>query len=208
LRVLLTGFGPFGEHEVNASIVAARRVAERGVAGLDVEVVELPVEREAADRILFETLHSVRPDALVMFGIDERASDIHVERIAINLDDYRIPDNSGAQPRDTAIEPTGPPAYFSTLPVRAIADRLAEEGIASRISNSAGTYLCNHVFYSALHRIVSDGLECRGGFVHIPQMSEVAGLESPSMPLDEIIAAIESILHTLQRSGNRELASS
>ena len=197
MRVLLTGFGPFGEHEVNASIVAARRVAAEGVAGLEVEVVELPVAREEADAILFEAMSTLRPDALVMLGINERSSEIQVERIAINVDDYRVPDNAGAQPRDLAIAEEGPPAYFSTLPVRSMADALGAEGIPCCVSNSAGTYLCNHVFYSALHRLASSGAECSAGFVHIPQMSEVATPDSPSMPLKGIVAAVRSILKTV-----------
>ena len=199
MRVLLTAFGPFGEHEVNASIVAARRVAAEGMPGLEVEVVELPVARDDADAMLLESLTATRPDALVMLGINERSSEIHVERIAINVDDYRIPDNRGAQPRDSAIVEDGPAAYFSTLPVRAMVDNLQAAGIDACVSNSAGTYLCNHVFYLALHQLGVEETPCRAGFVHVPQMSGAAAPDAPSMPLDEIVAGVKSILSTVSR---------
>lgn len=194
MKVLLTAFGPFGAHSVNGSLEAARRLAAEGVHGVDLEVVELPVARGAADRALLEALERVRPDALVMTGINERASAIQAERVAINVDDFRIPDNAGEQPCDEPVVDGGPPAYFSTLPVRRIVSALGREGVPAELSNSAGTYLCNHVFYLARHAIEAEGAPCAAGFVHVPQMREAASPDAPSLPLETIVSGLRIVV--------------
>ena len=189
-RLLLSAFGPFGEHAVNASAEVARRLWEEGVEGCDLVKIELPtVRRESAD-LLLHAFDRVRPDVVVMLGIAAERDEITPERVAINVDDYAIPDNAGNQPVDEAVVAGAPAAYLATLPVKRIVAALADANIPSRVSNSAGTYLCNHVSYAMLHHIERSGAPCRAGFIHLPQMSEVVPEGAPSMPFAMLVVGV------------------
>src|SRR6185369_12624770 len=181
-RLLVSSFGPFGPHAVNASAEVARRLWEEGVEGADLVTVELPVVRFEASRLLVEAFDRVRPDVAVMLGIAHKRTAITPERVAINVDDYRIVDNAGNQPADEPIVPGGPVAYFATLPLKRIVAAITAEGIAAEVSNSAGTYICNHVSYALLDHVERTGAPCRAGFLHMPQMREAVEPEAPSMP--------------------------
>lgn len=130
---------------------------------------------------------------------------IRVESVAINLDDARIPDNAGAQPIDEPIAPGGPAAYFGALPVKAAVAAIVERGIPARVSHSAGTFVCNHVFY-LLMRALASRPGVRGGFVHVPYASEAVAPTTPSLPLDAIADALEVIVRTsLSRSDDTRI---
>jgi pyroglutamyl-peptidase len=189
-RLLVSSFGAFGPHTVNASAEVARRLWEEGVEGADLVTIELPVVRFEASRLLVEAFDRVRPDVAVMLGIAKSRTAITPERVAINVDDYRIVDNAGNQPADEPIVPGGPAAYFATLPLKPIVAALTAEGIAAEVSNSAGTYLCNHVSYVLLDHIERTGAPCRAGFVHMPQMREAAEPEMPSMPFADLVRGV------------------
>jgi pyroglutamyl-peptidase len=197
MRILLSSFEPFGEHAVNASAEVARRLAASGVAGAELTVVELPVVRGESARALVEAFERVRPDAAVVLGIAEKRGAITPERVAINVDDYRIPDNAGNAPVDEPVVLGGPAAYFSTLPVKAIVRVLTAADIPAEVSNSAGTYLCNHVFYALLHHVAESGAASRVGFVHIPQMREAGEEGLPSLPLDVLVRGVTLTLETV-----------
>lgn len=167
MDVLLTGFGPFGENRVNPSQLVIERLGG----------VILPVSAERTPRALGAAVEQRGPDAVLMLGLAERREEIQIERLAVNLLDFRLPDNDGKQPVDQPIEPDGPPAYFSNVPVKAIVAAWQEAGIPGSLSNSAGTFCCNQALYVALHR----GL--RAGFVHVPPLSKVS--------LDVMIRAVE-----------------
>ena len=199
MRILLTAFEPFGEHAANASLEASARVAAEGVAGVELHLLVLPVVRGAADVALFDALDRVRPDALVMTGINEHAASIRPERVAINVDDFRIPDNAGYKACDEPVVDDGPAAYFSTLPLPPIMAELEREELQAELSNTAGTYICNHVFYAARHRIEIAGLACRAGFVHLPQMREAAAEDKPSLPLDDIVRGLRAVVAAVAR---------
>ncbi|HQR40177.1 MAG TPA: pyroglutamyl-peptidase I [Blastocatellia bacterium] len=200
-RLLLSGFGPFGEHSVNASAEVARRIWEEGLEGCDLVKIELPTVRGESADMLVHAFDRVSPDFVVMLGIAGDRDEITPERVAINVDDYRIPDNAGNQPVDEPVIAGAPAAYLSTLPVKRIVAALSASGLPSRVSNSAGTYLCNHVSYAMLHHIERSGAPCRAGFIHIPQMSEAVPEGSPSMPFSTLVVgvtiAIQAILGQL-----------
>jgi pyroglutamyl-peptidase len=161
-RLLLTGFEPFDGDTINPSLEVIHALAAR------VSVAELPVDREKAVEIALAAIEVHNPGVLIMLGLSTGRSHICVERIAINVDDFRIPDNAGNQPRGEAIFEGGPAAYFSTLPIYAIRDRLAEAHIPAVISNTAGTYLCNRVFYSVMRHLAVSNAPMIAGFIHLP----------------------------------------
>lgn len=167
-RLLLSAFDAFGTHTTNLSSVVARRIWEEGIDGVDLAAIELPTIRGVASSRLIDAFGQTRPDVVVMLGIADKRDEITPERIAINVDDYRIADNAGNQPVDEPVVAGGPAAYLATLPIKRIVARLREADIPSSVSNSAGTFLCNHVSYSMLHHVERTGIPCRAGFIHIP----------------------------------------
>lgn len=167
-RLLLSAFDAFGSHATNLSSVVARRVWEEGVEGIDLAAIELPTIRHVASSRLVDAFDQTRPDIVIMLGITEAQGQITPERVAINVDDYRIADNAGNQPVDEPVVPGGPVGYLATLPVKRIVERLRAASIPASVSNSAGTFLCNHVSYAMLHHIERSGAPCRAGFIHLP----------------------------------------
>jgi pyroglutamyl-peptidase len=181
-RVMLTAFEPFEGETINPSLESARQMAGVEFPGALLRVLELPVERHVATGIALEALGEIQPDIVVMLGVAIARFRITPERVAINVDDFRIPDNAGNQPLGEPIVAGGPVGYFSTLPVRPIVDRLLKAGIPSAISNSAGTYLCNRLFYSVMHYISTRGLSTAAGFIHVPYQHEMALARYPDVP--------------------------
>ncbi len=166
-NVLLTGFAAFGGDAVNPSWQAVSRLHGRQVAGHRVVARELPTEFGTALRALRAALHEVRPALVLCVGLASTRSRIGLERIAINVDDARIPDNAGRQPVDVPVVPDGPAAYFATLPIKAMLAALRGAGIDAEVSQTAGTFVCNHVFYGLMHALRRTPA-VRGGFIHVP----------------------------------------
>lgn len=169
--VLLTGFAPFDGAATNESWEAVREAIPVLVArGIDAEGVELPVQFGAASELLAEAVRSLRPRLVIAVGLAAGRTAITPERVAINIRDARIPDNAGASPVDEPVVPGGPVGHFSTLPIKAIVAALAADGVPAAVSQTAGTYVCNDVFYSLQHLLATDPelAEVRGGFVHVP----------------------------------------
>lgn len=164
MTVLLTGFEPFDGAATNSSWEAVRRV-DGVITGL------LPVEFGRASEVLADLIAEHRPDVVIAVGLADGRTSITPERIAVNIADARIPDNAGNQPREQPIEPDGPAAYFSGLPVRAIADAITAAGIPSKVSLSAGAFVCNAVMYRLLAS-VEPGI--RAGFIHVPSESDMS----------------------------------
>jgi pyroglutamyl-peptidase len=191
MRILLTGFEPFGGHAENPSMAVVRALASRnGVIGR-----VLPVVYADAGRIIRELIETERPDAVMSLGLCVRSSSIQLERIAINLCDDCVGDNAGDSAKGRLIEPVGPAAYFSTLPLTAMHAALSERGMPVAWSNHAGTYVCNHVFYTARHAIEHLGGAGNGalpcGFVHVPPVSD-GGVGLP-MLIDAIDTCLDVI---------------
>lgn len=192
-KLLLTTFEPFAGEAINPSAEAARQI--EGVAFPDalITVVELPVDRYRGVDIALELIRSGHPDIVIMLGEAGRRYRINPERVAINIDDFRIPDNTGNQPTDEPIIEGGPAGYFSTLPIRAITDRIKTAHIPAAISNTAGTYLCNRLFYSVMHFINVERLPINAGFIHLPYLHEQAinkDSDVPSLSRESIVEAV------------------
>ena len=187
---MLTGFEAFGGQPINPSALAVTELAGEMIANCRVETRVLPCTFDGAIAMLDEEIRSLSPALVICVGQASGSDSIAVERIAINLDDASSPDNLGCQPRDTPICEEGPAAYWGTLPTRRIVDALTREGIKARLSQDAGTFVCNHVFYG-LMRIVEQRREVRAGFIHVPLLPEqVAENQLPSMSLSTIVRAI------------------
>jgi pyroglutamyl-peptidase len=181
-KLLLTAFEPFAGESINPSIEAARQMEKIDFADTVVQVAELPVDRFRAVDMILELIRSVQPDIVMMLGEAGGRYRVNPERVAINVDDFRIADNVGNQPRDEPIVEGGPVAYFSTLPIRAITDRIIKAHIPAAISNSAGSYLCNRLFYSVMHAIDIDRLPVIAGFIHLPHVHDQAMSKHPDVP--------------------------
>ncbi|MFI8776876.1 pyroglutamyl-peptidase I [Brachybacterium paraconglomeratum] len=180
IDVLLTGFAPFDGAATNESWEAVREAVPALVArGVDAEAVELPVEFGTASERLEEAVRGLRPRLVVAVGLAAGRTAITPERVAINIRDARIPDNAGASPVDEPVVPGAPVGRFSTLPVKAMVAALAADGVPAAVSQTAGTYVCNDVFYALQHLLATDpALEgIRGGFVHVPSADV---LDSPT----------------------------
>ena len=192
--VLLTGFEPFNGADVNPSWEAARALDGWSGPGFQVAARELPCVFGRANLALFDAIDALQPDIVIAVGQAGGRHEISVERVALNVDDATIPDNAGQQPVDATIADGGPAAYFSTLPIKAIVRALRVRGLKSSVSQTAGTFVCNHVFYGLLHhaagRARTEVMGLKAGFIHVPFLPEQAA-ERPerpaSMALDEII---------------------
>lgn len=189
-KVLLTGFEPFGGSHVNPSIEACRRLEGETVNGHRVMVEMIPLRYDEMRAGLLAAIKKHRPSAIICTGQSGVAT-INLERLAINVADARIPYNCGTQPVDKPIVEDGPVAYWSRLPLRSILKALRDAGIPSVISNSAGTFGCNHVFYELMHHLDEEGLDIPAGFIHVPPLPEqVADKGTPSMSLETTVRAL------------------
>lgn len=195
--ILLTGFEPFDGESINPSWQAVLRAQALWDGPEHLHIAEIPVDFDTCDRALAGAIARFAPDLVIAVGQAGGRAGISVERIAINVDDARIPDNAGFQPVDLAIIPDGPAAYFSTLPIKACVAALAEAGIPASVSQTAGTYACNHLFYRLMHSLQTERPDARGGFVHIPFAPEqVLGRDHPSMSVELVTTALLAIVRT------------
>ncbi|MCD8023561.1 MAG: pyroglutamyl-peptidase I [Lachnospiraceae bacterium] len=173
MRILVTGFEPFEGENMNSSWEAVKRLSEE-IAGNQIWKCQLPVSFNQCEEILIQKLEEIRPDLVLCTGLAGGRKGITVERIGINIRDARIPDNGGEQPVDCPIRQGGPVAYFATLPIKAIVKELNENQIPAAISNTAGTYVCNDIFYTLLDWQARNIPEAKGGFIHLPYTLEQA----------------------------------
>jgi pyroglutamyl-peptidase len=193
--VLLTAFEPFGGQRVNASKLAAEGLDGRVIRGYRVVVVILPCAFGEAIAVLKRSIRRVQPDLVIAAGEAGGRAAITLERVAINVDDATIDDNAGARPVDRAIADAGPVGYWSTLPIKAIVSALKRRRIPAAVSQTAGTFVCNHVFYG-LMRILARRRGLRAGFVHVPYAPGQAPRETPTMPTTIARKALEVVIAT------------
>lgn len=191
--VLLTGFDAFGGDSLNPSWLAAKALDGRVLAGHAVIAAQLPTTFSGALPELRRLLQLHQPCLVICTGQAGGRPAISLERIAINVDDARIADNAGEQPLDTPVVAGGPAAYFSTLPIKAMLKALTQADIAAEVSQTAGTFVCNHVFYGLMHALVdSKGQQAaRGGFIHVPYLPAQG---SPSMPLADMVRGLAMVI--------------
>ncbi len=195
MRALLTAFEPFGGQSVNSSLEAVRRTAAR-IGALEIVMAELPTSFAHSLPVLEQAITRLRPGIVLCVGQARTRAALSVERVAINVQDARIADNDGAQPRDLPVVEGGPAAYFATLPVKTAVAALAAAGLPAEVSNSAGTFVCNHVFYGLMHFAASQKHSFRGGVLHVPRLPLQITREpfAPSMALDDIVRGIAIVL--------------
>lgn len=197
--VLLTGFAPFGGETDNPSWEAVRRLHGERIGGRRVVADCLPVAFGASLQRLRERLDALRPALVLCVGQAGGRAQLSIERVAINVDDARIADNLGARPIDEPVVAGGPAAYFASLPIKAVRAALHRDAIPAEISQTAGTYVCNHVFYGLMHELHLRGdPRVRGGFIHIPyspaQAARHAG--APSLDTDTVVRALRATIQT------------
>lgn len=192
-RILLTGFDPFNGARINPSWQAVQALHNRQIGGRRVVAAQLPTVFGDSLRVLDTLLDQLRPELVICVGQAGGRSALSLERVAINVDDAPIPDNAGRQPVDHPVVPGAPVAYFSGLPIKAALAALQREGLPAEVSQTAGTFVCNHVFYGLMHRLATHpGLRhARGGFVHVPWLPEQG---SPSLPLADVVSGLRTVV--------------
>jgi pyroglutamyl-peptidase len=196
--LLVTGFEPFGGEAVNPSGEVARALHGQVIGGASVFGIELPCVFGTSIDTLRAALDTHRPQLVLALGQADGRCDFSLERVAINLDDARIADNAGAQPIDEPVAARGPTAYFATLPIKAMVAALRSAGYPASVSNSAGTFVCNHVFYGLQHALAARRRTVRSGFMHLPLLPEQAarGVGKASLPLALLVEGVALALAT------------
>ena len=200
MKLLLTAFEPFGGETLYAAWEAV--MALDAPEGLQLCRLQVPTVFGLAGDTVWEAIERERPDAVLCVGQAAGRAALTPERAALNLRDASIPDNAGNQPQDEPVVPGGPAAYFTTLSARKMAEAIQRTGVPASISNSAGTFVCNDLLYSLLHRIARESLPLRCGFVHVPCLPEQAanrGEGMPSLPLEETVRGLEAALAVLTK---------
>jgi pyroglutamyl-peptidase len=205
--ILLTGFEPFGAHESNPSQELSKLLDGRRVGSCAVASAVLPVHHREAARHVVALLGELQPVAVVHLGLAEGRARIGLERVALNVMDYRIPDNAGYRAEGEPCADGGPAAYFATLPLPEMLAALTAEGVPAYVSNTAGTFLCNQTLYQTLHEIATRELTTRAGFVHLPLlpgMVAASGLDQPSMDLPLMLRGVETLLRIVAETVVRD----
>ena len=192
MKVLLTGFDPFGGEPVNPAEEAVKMVRDN-INGAEVIKITIPTVQGKSVEAIEKAIEAHNPDIVISVGQAGGRFGITPERVAINIDDARIEDNEGNQPTDKVIEADGQPAYFSNLPIKAMVKHMNDNNIPASLSNTAGTFVCNHVMYGILYMIDKKYPNIKGGFIHIPYMtSQVMDKKNtPYMSLQEIVKGLE-----------------
>lgn len=196
MKILLTAFDPFGGEDVNSALEAVALVPDR-VAGAVVVKLTVPTVFGLSVRKVLEAVETHRPDAVLCVGQAAGRASLALERLAVNLDDAATPDNEGHRPVDQPIDVDGPPAYFATLPVKAMVAAIRQAGLPAALSNSAGTFVCNHLMYGVLNAAAKSALPMKAGFMHVPLTTrQAAGRDSPppSMSVGDMARGIEAAL--------------
>ena len=201
MKILVTGFDPFGGEEVNPAIETGKRLPDT-IGGAKIIKLEIPTVCHQSLRVIDEAIAGYDPDVVFSVGQAGGRPDITVERVGINVDDCRIPDNAGNQIVDEPIYADGPAAYFVTVPIKAMVQRIRERNIPASVSNTAGTFVCNHVTYGVCHLLAVKYPGKRSGFIHIPFLPQQA-VDKKNMPsmsqdmmVEAITAAIEAVVDT------------
>ncbi|MCF0105586.1 MAG: pyroglutamyl-peptidase I [Holdemanella sp.] len=198
MKILVTGFDPFGGEPINPAIESVKLLPDT-IAGAEIIKLEIPTVFHRSLQTIDKAIAQYDPDVILSIGQAGGRPDITVERIGINCDDGRIPDNDGNQPIDVPVFADGPAAYFVTVPIKAMVANIQSKQIPASISNTAGTYVCNHVTYGVRHIVETKYPGKRSGFIHIPYLPQqvVDKKGMPSMPLDLIEKALEAAIEAI-----------
>ncbi|MFV0379793.1 MAG: pyroglutamyl-peptidase I [Anaerorhabdus sp.] len=198
MKILVTGFDPFGNEKINPAIEAVKKLADT-INDVEIIKLEIPTICHVSLNVIEEAIVKHDPDVILSIGQAGGRSEISVERVGINLDDCRIPDNSGQQIIDEPVYKDGPAAYFSNLPVKAMVENIKKHGIPSVVSYTAGTFVCNHVLYGVRHLIETKYPNKRSGFIHIPFLPEQTLNKKgvASMSLENMVKALTCAIETI-----------
>lgn len=198
-KILLTGFEPFNGETINPSWELVKLFDKKTFSDYEIIAKQIPTVFYESAEILKQYLNEFKPEIVICFGQAGGSKTIRLERVAINLNDASIPDNKGNQPIDEIIIKDAPTAFFSTLPLREIYNNLKKENFPTSLSLSAGSYVCNHLFYNLMYNIMNTNI--KGGFIHIPYL-DTQVIEKPntfSLTLSELSQALKIIIHTLTK---------
>jgi pyroglutamyl-peptidase len=193
--VLVTGFEPFAGEKSNPSWDICKQLP-REIAGMRVETCKVPCEFRRSIEVVAEAIERLHPTLVICLGQAGGRTRLGIERVAVNVDDARIPDNKGVQPIDEMIAPNGPPAYFASIPVKAMAAAVRAAGVPAEVSNTAGTYVCNHVMYGVLHYLADSGHRARAGFIHVPYSEQqlMDKRDAPGMALESMVKGVHAAI--------------
>ncbi len=201
MKILITGFTPFGGEKVNPSYEAVKKL-DCEILGAKIVTMEIPTVFRKSIEVLEKAIDTENPDVVLCIGQAGGRFEISVERVGINVDDARIKDNEGNQPIDEIIYDDGKNAYFSSLPIKAMVKKMRENNVPASVSNTAGTFVCNHIMYGLLYLIDKKYPDIKGGFIHVPFITEqvMDKRNTPAMTTDQIIkgltCAIEAIIES------------
>lgn len=170
-KVLITGFDPFGGESINPAFEAVKALPD-SIEGYEIIKKEIPTVFEKSYKVLFETIDQVKPEIVICVGQAGGRFEVSPERVAINVDDARIKDNEGNQPIDVKVFEDGENAYFTNLPIKKMVDDMKQGAVPAVVSNTAGTFVCNHIMYALMYYINKNKLDIRGGFIHVPYLPE------------------------------------
>ena len=198
MKILVTGFDPFGEEKINPAAEVVKMLPEE-IGGAEIIKLEIPTVFHKSVELIKEVLKKGEPDYVISIGQAGGRFGITPERVAINLDDARIPDNEGNQPIDARIRFDGENAYFSQLPIKAMVQAMQKAGIPASISHTAGTFVCNHVMYQVLHLTHTEFTKTKAGFIHIPFLPEqvIDRPGTPSMNLNDMVRGISVAIEAM-----------
>src|SRR5690625_2314326 len=198
MKILVTGFDPFGDDVINPAIEAVKRLPDT-IDGVEIIKLEIPTVFYKSADVVKETIEKEHPDYVLNIGQAGGRFELTPERVAINVDDARIADNEGQQPIDQPIKEDGAPAYFSQLPIKPMVDYMKKENIPASVSNTAGTFVCNHIMYQTIYLTMTEFPEVKAGFMHIPFLPEqvVNRPNTPAMALDDIVKGITASLKAI-----------
>ena len=204
MKILVTGFDPFGGEPTNPAIEAVKRIDDN-IEGAEIIKLEIPTVFHKASDVVEAKIKEVNPDVILSVGQAGGRYGICVERVAINQDDARIEDNEGKQPIDVAIREDGAPAYFSTLPIKAMVEEIKKENIPASVSNTAGTFVCNHIMYQDLYLAEKYG-NIKAGFIHVPFLTEqvVDKKDTASMSLEDIVKGLNAAIRAIVKYNDKE----
>lgn len=205
MKILVAAFDPFGGEKINPALEAVKLLADE-IAGAEIVKLEIPTVFHKSAETLREKALEVKPDMILCVGQAGGRFAITPERVAINQDDARIPDNEDNQPIDVSIQEDGAPAYFATLPIKAMVEKIKAAGVPAAVSNSAGTFVCNHIMYQALYLAEKELDNIQAGFIHVPFIPEqvVDKPEKPAMSLEDIAKGLTAALEAMVEYHGKE----
>lgn len=204
MKVLVSGFDAFGEDRINPSLEIVKHLPKQ-INDIEIYPIKIPTQAKQSVEILKAKIKEIRPDFVLNIGVAKGRETISIERIAINVDDFSIPDNAGYQPIDIEIEANGKDGYFSNLPIKTLMIAMKQEGYNAYISNTAGTFVCNHVMYAMQYLVRHEYPKMKTGFIHVPAIKSE---NQVGMQLQEMVDAILCLITHLNDSNIKQEAGS